>query len=307
MDNPAMHTDVQSSSAPAQSQPSQPSQPSQGSNLGQRPALSDDWQNDESLTPEMKENLQNEKYAVDKMMKDIEANDKSPQFTNENDSQEGEAEWYFDENIKGEGPRPEYLKEKYGSIAEQAKAYNHLEKRLGGAPEQYELNISEDLVQQGYDIDLDSQGFEGFEQYARKWGFTNEMLNEGIDLYLRSFEKLSDVTPEQAQQHRETEMKKLGPDWGDRLKQMETRGKDALSSEEYELMKGAVDNAEMAKVMYKLMFNNQPQQIPTYKPEPEVKTNPNDVYSDPRWNSDPKWREAQIKKMFPKITEYSNF
>lgn len=46
-------------------------------------------------------------------------------------------EWFIDASIKGEGPRPPWLKEKYKSVSDQASAYSELEKKLGefkGAP-----------------------------------------------------------------------------------------------------------------------------------------------------------------------------
>lgn len=55
----------------------------------------------------------------------------------ENTEAQPEIEWYFDNGIKGEGPRPVWLKEKYKSVADQASAYGELEKKLGefkGAP-----------------------------------------------------------------------------------------------------------------------------------------------------------------------------
>ena len=68
---------------------------------------------------------------------------------------EGQAEqtptgdWFFDENVPGKGERPEWLKDKYKSVSDQAKSYVELEKRLGefrGAPKDgYDLSSVEGL------------------------------------------------------------------------------------------------------------------------------------------------------------------
>ena len=55
---------------------------------------------------------------------------------------EGAAEWYFTEGVAGQGDRPDFFKDKYKTLADQAKAYTDLESRFGGftgAPEQYEI------------------------------------------------------------------------------------------------------------------------------------------------------------------------
>jgi len=65
------------------------------------------------------------------------------------DSGEHTPEWYFSESLKGDGPRPAWLKDKYKSVSDQASAYSELEKKLGefkGAPKDgYKLDDIEGL------------------------------------------------------------------------------------------------------------------------------------------------------------------
>lgn len=52
--------------------------------------------------------------------------------------------WYLTGDVKGEGPRPEYLQDKYNNMEEQAKAYPELQAKFGahsGAPPQYEMDF----------------------------------------------------------------------------------------------------------------------------------------------------------------------
>jgi hypothetical protein len=82
--------------------------------------------------------------------------------------------WMWADGIKGEGDKPEYLLEKYKSVAEQARALPEALKRFGafkGAPEAYSFdNLPEGIdkaspILQGFtdtfkEMNLDQQGFE---------------------------------------------------------------------------------------------------------------------------------------------------
>lgn len=67
--------------------------------------------------------------------------------------------WSYNEGIDGEGEPPEWFKaDKYKTVSEQAKAYTELESKFGsftGAPEDYALELSESLQEQGVQIDDD--------------------------------------------------------------------------------------------------------------------------------------------------------
>lgn len=52
--------------------------------------------------------------------------------------------WFYDDGKPGEGARPDWLSPKYKTAAEQAKAYNEAQKKLGafkGAPDDYDLTL----------------------------------------------------------------------------------------------------------------------------------------------------------------------
>ena len=83
--------------------------------------------------------------------------------------------WKWADEILGKGPRPEFLKEKYVSVEDQAKAYLELEKRMGefkGAPKEgYKFDnlpeglSAEDPLIQGFtdtfkEMNLSQEGFE---------------------------------------------------------------------------------------------------------------------------------------------------
>ncbi len=59
--------------------------------------------------------------------------------------------WYWDANTPGQGDRPEFLPEKYKSVADVAKAYKELESRLGTAPKEYDFSKGESWIESDYE------------------------------------------------------------------------------------------------------------------------------------------------------------
>lgn len=83
-------------------------------------------------------------------------------------------EWFWTENMKGDGQKPDFLLDKYQSVADQAKGYRDLEKKLGafkGAPEDYNLEhlgIDEDqymakaIKDIGKELNMSQEGMDKF-------------------------------------------------------------------------------------------------------------------------------------------------
>lgn len=84
---------------------------------------------------------------VDQLQTDA---DVSAEASKSAESGETKKDWKWNDDLPGDGDLPEWLKsDKYGSVAEQAKAYTELESKFGGftgAPEAYEIALPEDLV-----------------------------------------------------------------------------------------------------------------------------------------------------------------
>lgn len=107
--------------------------------------------------------------------------------------------WFFDEGVPGQGPIPEFFNPKYKTLAEQAKAYNELERRLGatsGAPNEYDFT--------GLGVDPNNPHIKDLANYAQEnrinqeafthlvkgmEGYTQSMLPPGIDAQ-KELEKL---------------------------------------------------------------------------------------------------------------------
>lgn len=80
--------------------------------------------------------------------------------------------WFWAEGVPGTGPRPDYLPEKFTSVADAAKARADLEKKLGsftGAPESYEIEHLEldpeqatlkTIIELGKELNMSQKGFD---------------------------------------------------------------------------------------------------------------------------------------------------
>jgi hypothetical protein len=84
------------------------------------------------------------------------------------------------EGVKGTGAKPDWFRDKYKTVEEQAKAYPHLEKRLGaftGAPEgEYAVTIPEQY-KGVVDVDTTNPVFAELSKFARE----SNMSQQGYD------------------------------------------------------------------------------------------------------------------------------
>jgi len=87
--------------------------------------------------------------------------------------------WNYDAETAGVGERPVWFKEKYTTVADQAKAYGELESRFGGftgSPEEYTVN-------EGVDYDADAPLFGKLQELAKSNNMSNQMFNDIITMY----------------------------------------------------------------------------------------------------------------------------
>jgi hypothetical protein len=89
-------------------------------------------------------------------------------------------EWFLADGVKGTGAKPDWFKEKYKTVEEQAKAYVAAEKRLGaftGAPEgEYAVTIPEQY-KGVVDVDTTNPVFAELGKFARE----SNMSQQGYD------------------------------------------------------------------------------------------------------------------------------
>lgn len=117
------------------------------------------------------------------------------------------AEWSFAEGIKGEGPRPTWLKDKYKSVSDQASAYSELEKKLGefkGAPKD------------GYKFD-EADGLNPEDPMLQKFLPKFKEMNMSQDAVKTLISEWTDYQSSVVKVDIQQEIKKLGPQGQDMI------------------------------------------------------------------------------------------
>lgn len=145
--------------------------------------------------------------------------------------------WYIDENMPGQGERPAWLNEKFKTVADLAKSYSELEKRVGTPPDEY------DFTKSRY-IDPDYAPFQDLKQLAKDKRVPQEVMDKMLD----SFDKYMD----EFSTDYEGELKKLGDNGKERLEVLSNWAKANLSKNSYEALTSSMTNAESIKALEEL-------------------------------------------------------
>ena len=152
--------------------------------------------------------------------------------------------WKWMEGVDGQGEKPDYFKDsKYTSVAEQAKAYGELEKRLGGfigAPKEgYQL--SEDLG-----IDSEDPSIKAVLDVLGKSNASNEMANELLATYVQA-------SQEQAQAQITKEMELLGSNADYRINAIKEFASSSVPQDLQDTFSAMVTSAKGVEVIEALM------------------------------------------------------
>jgi len=201
-------------------------------------------------------------------------------------------DWYYDNNIKGDGARPEWFKgDKYKTVTDQAKAYSEVEKKLGafkGAPEKYELTI------EGYPdmkFSEDDPLLKDFLDSARQNGVSQEYVSELLGVYAQA---LTYNIPDA-----DAEMKKIGVNAEQDLQILSQWAGNILSPEEYGIFKNMVTTADAFKVFDKLRNSGTGSEVAP--PQGHVPHETRDqvlaLINDPRYDTDEQFRADVRRKL----------
>jgi len=159
--------------------------------------------------------------------------------------------WKYAEDINGEGDRPEWFKDKYGSVADQAKAYSELEKKFGGftgAPEEdYELTLPEEVEGE---FDLEDPRLNWFTQVAKESNMSQDTFTQMLHGWVQH--EVEDVSGS-----REEEIQALGTNAQARLKDLGDWGGANLSPEEFEGFKMLASSAAGVQTLEALIAKTQ--------------------------------------------------
>jgi hypothetical protein len=145
--------------------------------------------------------------------------------------------WKLANEISGEGDRPEWFKDKYNSVSDQAQAYSELEKRFGGftgAPEEsYELTTPEGV---DGEFDMEDPRISWFQQVAKDSNMSQDTFTQMLHGWVQH-------EVDGVQGSREGEIQALGSNAQARLKDLGDWGGANLSPEEFEGFKMLASSA----------------------------------------------------------------
>ena len=181
-----------------------------------------------------------------------------------------QAGWSWAEGVAGEGDAPEWFKsDKYKTVDAQAKAYTELEGKFGsftGAPEEYTLNISDELKEKGVEIAEDDPILEEAHKMAKDLGMNQEGFDKMLDIFA-----MSRVAEQEAMQSGVAdEMKSLGDNAETRVNNLDLWGKANLPADLYDGFVDMAQTASAVKAMEQLisMTRNAPVVTDTTKATP---------------------------------------
>lgn len=143
--------------------------------------------------------------------------------------------WFWDENTPGLGERPQFLPEKYKSVADVAKAYKELESRLGTAPKEYDFSKGQAWIEPDY------EPFQEMAEFAKSKHVPQEVMDKFLDtvgLYLDEFKP--DMMEEKA---------KLGENATERLQKLNNWARSNLSERAFNALTAGMRTAEQIEAL----------------------------------------------------------
>lgn len=159
--------------------------------------------------------------------------------------------WKLADEINGEGDRPDWFKDKYNSVSDQAKAYSELEKRFGGftgAPEEdYELILPEDVEGE---FDMEDPRLSWFTQVAKESNMSQDTFTQMLHGWVQH-------EVEGVSGSREEEIQALGANAQSRLKDLSDWGGANLSPDEFEGFKMLASSAAGVQTLEALIAKTQ--------------------------------------------------
>lgn len=188
------------------------------------------------------------------------------------------------------------------------KSYGELEKRFGafkGAPETYEVSLSDDLVQEGVSIDETDPVLDAAKEFAKQANMSQDGFNGMINLY--AMQKLAETKA--AQEAMQEDILSLGDNADRRINNLLQWAKTNLDDELLDGFKDMAVSAKAVKAMERLvtLTRNAPvaptDVVPAGVSETEVKDMQfaKDQYGGRRIQTDPVFRaeyERKLKQLY---------
>ncbi len=210
-----------------------------------------------------------------------------------------EPKWFIDEGMPGLGDRPNWLPDKFKTVADMAKSNAELEKKLGMSPDEYDLSTSRFL-------DADYEPI----QDALKFAKDKRVPKDVVDKIVESFDKYMDEFTTDYEQ----ETKNLGDNAKERLTTLDNWAQANLSRDSYEALTSNLKSASAIKALEELrgkMLSNNPT-IPNGNDADTTNVATlDDIRTElsnnlAKYKSDPKY-QADIRARLEAASKNSNF
>lgn len=242
-----------------------------------------------TTTSETTADVSTEGKTIDSLNQEFQNTTDGKTVSTESEGTADAAGWYYDENMPGEGERPEWLRDKYKSAADQAKAYNELDHKLGkfkGAPETYDLTLPD---MPDFKFEDGDPVLAEFLDMAKESQASQEFVTKALAHYVKA-QNFYAPDPQE-------EIQKIGVNAKAEIAQLNEWASQRLDKNEYETFKSMVTTAESFKVLQKL------RRVSTSTPEVAV-TNGHapsnnkaiserqllEMIGDPKYSTDPLYR-----------------
>lgn len=163
-------------------------------------------------------------------------------------------------NSEESNERPDWLLDKYATegksvdeaTTEQAKAYSELSSKLGsftGAPEEYEVALSEELTEMGVEIAKDDPMIEAAMKFAKDSNMSQDGFKDMVNLYA-----MQQVAENKAnEEYKAEQLKGLGPSADSRIKNIQQWADKNLDAETVQGLEGFATSTESVKAIERLI------------------------------------------------------
>lgn len=215
-----------------------------------------------------------------------------PSFTTEtHDAAPPPVNWWIDEGKPGTGDRPEWLPEKFKSVADVAKSYSELEKRVGSAPKEYDLSKGESW------IDPDYEPFQEMMDFAKSKHVPQDVFDKVMDSVTKYLDEFNIDYNE--------ERNKLGDKAEERLGMLDNWAKSNFSEETYTALSNSIQTADGIKALEEVRnkMNSNATVIPNSNHDSNVSIpSMQDIQTEmnknlDKYKSDPSYRRELQSKM----------
>lgn len=140
-------------------------------------------------------------------------------YTNNSPKENLESNWLLNEGVNGAGEKPEWFNDKkYKNVAEQAKAYNELRKKLGDVPNEYKLDLGESYK----DMEISSEDplLVTYNKYAKENKLSNKAYNSLVKMFVDFQKNNTETQQKQFAENQTKELDAIGVDAKQKLEEL---------------------------------------------------------------------------------------